>query len=267
MSNEREIELAKTVHGRVSQLIRYLQTSRCLLVLDNAETVLQRHSLQEALCNHCGESREGDKGYRELLKRVGEARHQSCLVLTSRKRPKEVGLLEGETLPVRVMKLKGLQVEDVREIFKTKGSFWGETAEWNRLTEYYSGNPLALTLVAKTIQKLFDGKIAEFLKHNTTVFGEIHHLLDQDFETLSETEKKIINWLAINRQPVSFSELREKILPPIPPQKLLEALESLEERALIEKKAAHFSVQSLVMEYFNQSESQLSGLGCSKGGR
>lgn len=252
LSNDRETNLPETVDGRISLLIRYLQTHRYLLVLDNAEMILQGcNSLKES-CNYfSGHYREGYEGYGELLKRVGEAPHQSCLVLTSREKPKEIRLLEGETLPVRVLQLKGLHVAEVQEIFKAKGSFWGSSAEWDTLIEYYAGNPLELNLVSTTIQKLFDGKISEFLKQNTAVFGDIRNLIKQQFERLSDAEKEIIKWLAINRQPASFSELREKIVPSISPQKLLEALESLEERTLIEKSSALFSLQPVVIEYLN----------------
>jgi DNA-binding HxlR family transcriptional regulator len=182
---------------------------------------------------------------------VGEAPHQSCLVLTSREKPKEIGRLEGETLPVRFLQLKGLHVVEVQEIFKAKGSFSGLPAEWSRLIEYYAGNPLELNIVSTTIQKLFDGSISEFLKQNVAVFGDIRNLLEQQFERLSDAEKEIIKRLAINRKPASFSELREKSLPSVSPQKLLEALESLEERALIEKSVGLFSLQPVVMEYLN----------------
>jgi hypothetical protein len=40
-------------------------------------------------------------------------------------------------------------------------------------------------------------------------------------------------------------------VPSVSPQKLLEALESLEERALIEKSAGLFSLQAVIMEYLN----------------
>nr|MDZ8009468.1 NB-ARC domain-containing protein [Nostoc sp. DedSLP05]MDZ8100991.1 NB-ARC domain-containing protein [Nostoc sp. DedSLP01] len=36
-----ESDLAKTVDGRISQLIEYLQQQQCLIVLDNVETILQ----------------------------------------------------------------------------------------------------------------------------------------------------------------------------------------------------------------------------------
>lgn len=259
LSNEQETNLPDTVDGRVSQLIRYLREHRTLLVLDDVETILQGCNRQEMSSNYrAGHYRQGYEGYGEFFKRVGEVRHQSCLVLTSRERPKEVGLLEGETLPVRVLQVKGLQVAEVEEMLRAKGSFSASPEEWSQLSEYYAGNPLALKIVSTTIQKLFDGSISEFLKQNTPVFGDIRNLLDRQFERLSEAEKEMIGWLAIDRQPVSFSELREKIVPPVPPQKLLEVLESLEKRFLIEKRAALFSLQPVVMEYvtdcFNQEK-------------
>jgi DNA-binding HxlR family transcriptional regulator len=170
-------------------------------------------------------------------------------VLTSREEPKEIGLLEGETSPVRVLQLKGLQVADVQEIFKAKGSFWGSTAEWSRLIEFYAGNLLALKIVATTIKNLFDGSIAEFLEQNTAVFGDIVNLLEQQFNRLSDAEKEIISWLALNRKPSSFSGMRDKISPSVSPQKLVEALESLEARSLIEKKDTLFSLPPVIMEY------------------
>jgi DNA-binding HxlR family transcriptional regulator len=255
LSKEQETDLPETVDGRISRLIGYLRAHRCLLVLDNVETLLQGCESLKGSCNYfAGHYREGYEGYSELLKRVGEAPHQSCLVLTSREKPKEIALLEGETLPVRVLLLKGLQVVEGQEIFRAKGSFWGSPAEWSRLIEYYAGNPLALKIVSTTIQKLFDGIISEFLKQKTAVFGELCHLLEQQFERLSDAEKKIIKQLAINPQPASFSELRKQTVPSVSPQQLLEALESLEERALIEKRATLFSLQPVVREYVTSRE-------------
>lgn len=250
LSNERETDLPATVDGRISLLIRYLKLSRCLLVFDNAETILHGGDLPKTSWRYgAGHYREGYEDYGELLKRVGETPHQSCLVLTSREKPKGIGLLEGETLPVRVLKLKGLQVAPVQEILRANGSLWGSPSDWSQLIEYYAGNPLALKIVSTTIHKLFHGNISDFLNQKITVFGEIRNLLEQQFKRLSETEKIIINCLALSNQILSFSQLREKIPPSISPQKLLEALESLEERSLIEKKAAFFFLQPVVMEF------------------
>ncbi len=220
------------------------------MVFDNAEAILHGGDLPKpSLHFSTGHYRQGYEDYGELLERVGETPHQSCMVLTSREKPKGIGLLEGETLPVRVLKLKGLQVAPVQEILRAKSSLWGSPSDWSQLIEYYAGNPLALKIVSTTIQKLFHGNISDFLNQKITVFGEIRNLLEQQFKRLPETEKIIINCLALSNQILSFSQLREKISPSISPQKLLEALESLEERSLIEKKAAFFFLQPVVMEF------------------
>ncbi|PMB28031.1 hypothetical protein CEN47_14560, partial [Fischerella thermalis CCMEE 5319] len=124
--------------------------------------------------------------------------------------------------------------------------------EWQVMTERYAGNPLALKIVATTIEDVFDGNVTEFLRENTAVFGDIRDVLDQQFERLSHIEKDIMYWLAINREPITLSVLREDMVSTVPSPKLLEALESLLRRSLVEKNAATFTLQPVVMEYVTQ---------------
>ena len=228
--------LPETIEGRIARLMHYLRTSRCLLVLDNFETILQGRD------SGVGYYRQGYEGYGQLLRQVGETIHQSCLIITSREKPKDIERLEGKTSPVRVWQLKGLQVTEVREIF-------GESTESKKLVDFYAGNPLALKLVYHTLQNFFDENISDFLNQRLTVFGDIFHLLNRQFKRLSYTEKEIIKRLALNREPASFSDLLDRIFPPMSPQKLLEGLASLEARSLIEKKSALFFVQPMVKAY------------------
>ncbi|MBD0261337.1 MAG: NACHT domain-containing protein [Tolypothrix sp. Co-bin9] len=229
LSDEQETEanLPESLSDRVSRLLYYLQNNRCLLILDNAESILRSGS-------RAGLYREGYEEYGELLRRVGEATHQSSLVVTSREKPKEVALLEGEALPVRSLPLSGLKVVEGQEILKLKGLSATEN-EWQVMIERYAGNPLALKIVATTIQDIFDGNVADFLQQDTAVFGDIRDILEQQFERLSDLEKGIMYWLAINRESITLSELREDFVSPVPQAKLLEAMESLGRRSLIEK--------------------------------
>ncbi len=255
LADDQETIWPETVNGKISRLLQYCRAHRCLIVLDNGETLLQAGSASEAsnragtTSERVGQYREGYEGYGELLRRLGETPHQSCLLLTSREKPKEISLLEGETLPVRSLQLSGLQEGEGQELFKLRGTFQGSQEEWHKLIASYSGNPLALKIVSTTIQKLFDGNISEFLNQNAVVFGDIRNLLSQQFERLSDAERNVIYWLAINSEPTSFADLRTDIFPLISSQKLIEALESLEQRSLIERNAARFSLQSVVMEY------------------
>jgi WD40 repeat protein len=236
-----EADLPNSVDGRISKLVDYLRQYRCLIILDNAETILQSGAI-------AGSYREGYKEYAQLIRLIGEVPHTSCLMLTSREKPKDVAFLEGKALPVRSLQLNGLELLDGQKIFENKG-LCGSESELISVIERYTGNALALKIVATTILDVFHGNISEFLKQNTAVFGDIHELLDQQFSRLSNLEKNIMYWLAVNREPVSLSELQDDILSLILPQKLLEALESLIRRSLVEKSFGFFTLQPLVMEY------------------
>ncbi|NEU81561.1 NB-ARC domain-containing protein [Nostoc sp. UIC 10630] len=255
LSDEQETEgnLPESFSDRVSRLLYYLQNHRCLVILDNAESILRSGS-------RAGLYREGYEEYGELLRRIGEATHQSCLVLTSREKPKEVALLEGEALSVRSLLLSGLKVAEGQEILKFKGLSAVED-EWKVMIERYAGNPLALKIVATTIQDIFGGNVTEFLQQDTAVFGDIRDVLEQQFERLSDLEKDIMYWLAINRESVTLSELRNDIISPVAQSKLLEAIESLGRRSLIEKATptligktgSLFTLQPVVIEYVTSS--------------
>lgn len=246
-SKEQEKNLPDNIDARISLLINYFKSSRCLLILDNAEAMLKNISRKEGTSEH-----ESEEIYNKFLKLIAETPHQSCLLLTSREKPTCTAPMEGEKLPVRVLHLKGLQRKDIQQMCKVKCSLHGSDCEWEQIIEYYAGNPLALSMVVATIQQLFDGKISEFTKQNIFVYGDIKDLLEEHFELLSDIEKSIVYWLSRWGEPASFSKLREQMSPPISPQKLLEAAESLQGRSLIEKDASFFYLQPIIKEYVNE---------------
>jgi len=236
--------LPETVDVQISRLMEYLRQYRCLLVLDNAESVLQSGEPG-------GQYRSGYERYGQLLRRVGDERHQSCVLLTSREKPIGWTAKEGKALPVRSLQLNGLGQTEAKEILKTKGLVEAED-ECTKLIERYSGNPLALKSVATTIQSLFDGNVSQFLEQGTVIFGDIEDLLDQHFNRLSTLEKHVMYWLATNRELVTLAELTNNIVPKVSPGELLEALESLQKRSLIKKNSDSFSQDYIFMEYMSK---------------
>ena len=220
-------------------LMAQLRARRCLLVLDNAETLL------EARC--AGQYRAGYEGYGELLRLVGETAHQSCVILTSREKPAEIAVLEGMELAVRSLSVRGLTGETEALLLLTE--LTGSDEQKQQLLEHYGGNPLALKIVSTSIQELFDGDIGEFLAQNAGVFNSIRRLLDRQFERLSSLEQNVMYWLAIDREWAKISELATDLIPSVPRAKLLGALESLSWRSLIEKQTGKYTQQPVVMEY------------------
>ena len=239
-SDQQQADFPNDVSRRITLLIDYLRQYRCLIVLDNAETILQS--------DRAGYYLDGYEGYGELIQRVGQTDHQSCFLLTSRERPKELNLMESETAPIRSLQLPGLKQIEGREILEDMGLSAPEEA-LNDLVKRYAGSPLALKLVSSTIQTLYGGNIATFLKDAATTIGYIRDPLEQQFERLSDLERDVMYWLTIEREPVSLSELRENILGLGSPQEFLETLEALQRRSMVEISGGRFTLHPVVMEY------------------
>ncbi|WP_392531266.1 NB-ARC domain-containing protein [Nostoc sp. C117] len=242
LSNHQITDLPDSLDGQISLLITCLNSSRCLLVLDNVESILQ-------IGNQSGQYREGYQGYGQLFSRIGESRHESCLLITTREKPMEVTTIEGINRPIRSLQVTGLQ-NAAREIIREK-RLYGSQEEINQLTEMYNGHPLALNIVTNEIKDLFDGNIADFLLQGTPLCNGIIQMLDKQCNRLSSIQNSIMYWLAINREPVSIKELDEDVISTSANSKRLiqNALEYLKRRSLIESVAGCFTLQNFVMEY------------------
>lgn len=258
LSQQQETELPNELDGKISHLLKYLRQHRCLLILDNAETILETCNSQllgESTPLRAGHYREGYEGYGQLYKTIGETRHQSCLLVTSREKPIELAALEGETLPIHSFQVRGLQVSQAQEIFQEKGNYSASEDEWKTVNEHYAGNPLALKMVAAAVRDLFDKNLTNFLeglKQNHFVFDDICDLLSRQFNRLSDIEETIMYWLSINREPVSLEELESDLVLKVSSSRLLEGLASLQRRSLIEKTSDGYTQQPVIMEYVTE---------------
>jgi hypothetical protein len=226
--------------SEISALLEYLRHHRCLIILDNVESLLQART-------RAGRLRPDYQDYSELFRRLGESAHRSCILLTSREKPAELGMLEGLTSTTRTLQLSGSQPTALALI--AAAGLQGSIADQKILTERYSHNPLALKIVATTIQDLFSGNIQAFLKEDIVVFSNIRHLLEQQFLRLSELEKSMMISLAINRDWTDLDTLTTALSSDFPKTKALEALESLRWRGLLETRAGTYSQQPVIMDF------------------
>jgi WD40 repeat protein len=242
ISRQRETDLQTSTEHLTSLLLRYLQTNRCLIILDNFESVLESGI-------NAGQCKQEYEGYCQLIRRIGESDHQSTLIISSREKPNSLTQLEGPESFVRSLRLKGLDNADSKVLLEDK-HLKGNDEAWNKLIESYAGNPLALKLVSSTIQSIFDYDINKFIQQDMLVFSDIKDVLDEQFNRLSLIEKEIMYWLAIEREWVDIDSLQECIISTTSKSSLLSALVSLERRSIIERNdGPSFSLQPVVMEY------------------
>jgi hypothetical protein len=229
--------------SRISLLIDYLRQYRCLLVLDGWVSLL--HYSDEHLA---GSYRQGYEHYGQLLRCIGESRHQSSVIITSREKPIGMVFMEGEALPVRTLRLAGLSRHAAMVVLRSLG-LNGSNDCLETLIKRYAANPLALKAITRTIIDLFDGNIPKFLEHGPIVYGDLRNILDQQLRRLSLPERQVMVHLAEKQIWTSFVELGSGLDPVLPQEKLLEALESLHRRSLILRKANTFTQLDMIREY------------------
>jgi WD40 repeat protein len=252
LSKNQEIDFKpNNADVKLARFLYYLKEYRCLIILDNFETLLEEKQGSK-------QYREGYKQYGQLLELVATSEHKSCLLLTSREKPPinsttSLDKLVGEAKPARLFELRGLDVLAGKQIFDSVGNFRGTDQDWKEIIEFYEGNPTALDLVAKRIAQDYSSDISEFLKKGKKVFEDIKNLFNEQFEKLSRAEKSIMYWLAVNRDPVSIQELKADVLLPLEKQKIRDFLNHIQKMFRIEEIAhpneKQFTLAPLFTEY------------------
>jgi len=231
---------SQTPGKQISQLIDCLGASRCLLILDDIEHLFVPGQL-------AGEYRQDYQDYGELLRRVGELNHRSCLVAIAQELPLEVSLMAGNGQPVRVLPLGGLSGAAGRELMA--GILAGNVSQCDKIDKLAAdcgGNPLLLRLAGQKAQDVFEGDLDSFIKYNEHFFGKFHKLawmgewldllFEPVFERLSPPEKALLNRAILMEETIYFS--REA--------------QSLERRSLLEKSHQNGEVKFEIDPAFRQ---------------
>src|SRR4029453_16669445 len=100
--------------------------------LDNLETVLEPGVSEVRY-------REGYSAYGQALQWLRDAGHRSCLIVTSREVPPEVGPRAGATGPVRALRLDGIDTTAGRELLADR-VLVGDAGAWEGLTVRFGGS-------------------------------------------------------------------------------------------------------------------------------
>jgi WD40 repeat protein/transcriptional regulator with XRE-family HTH domain len=235
---------------RFERLFELLSESPTLLVLDNVETLLQPGE-------RTGGYVAGYAAYGDLFRRMAESPHRSCLVLTSREEPPELGPLKGSTSPTRTLGLGGLAPADVQVLLADK-QLQGDDADWSRLVTRYTGNGLALKLIGQSIHELFGGDIKAFVDDVDAsqggLFGGVRQLLESQVGRLSEAELRVVRRLGVEREAMSFAELANELRGEVSRAESREAVEALLRRSLLERHepGPTFTLQSVILEFVTE---------------
>ena len=219
-------------------LIKYLQKHRCLVVLDDIHNLFSSGEL-------AGKYKPGYEDYRSFFKQIEKLSHQSCFLLIGWEQPREVAQVNSQNTPIRTLQLTGLDIAAGREILRDYGL--AEIDNYSALIHHYQGNPLCLKSVATLIQEL-GGGVTKLLPDDTLLLPEdLKDVLQQQCDRLSEIEKQVISLLAKESEPVNLAKLIENGT--MQATDLLNALQSLSRRSLIEQQGSFYNLPLVVREY------------------
>jgi SpoVK/Ycf46/Vps4 family AAA+-type ATPase len=233
------------LEARLSLLLEYFREHRCLIILDDLDRLFSSATLAG---NYSEEYRE----YRELLRRIWETNHQSCVLLLSREEPSELAAIARKNSLIHTLQLDGVGAGG-REIFRVNGL--RDEERWDDVIEYLGGNPAYLESVSIAINKLFGGKVSEFCKYEELFLTEeIASRLTYQFNRFSDSERAVIRSLAVETMPVKISTLIESLN--ISPADIGNAIVSLGRRGLIERietdNGTFFGLRSIVKQFGSQ---------------
>lgn len=213
------------IDAQIDILMHYFRQHRCLLVLDNFETILQPRQMG-------GSYRPNHQAYGQLLRHLMDSSHQSCVLLTSREQPIGINLRNQPT--VQTLYLQGLSPSETHLLLNHQEVEATQT-DAETLNAYYGGNPYALKVAATNVTSLFHRQVAEWIKQGNFVFGTIQQLLKQQLQRLAPPEQQIVNFIASETGNVTLDQMHEALVLKdlVSTTDLLPALQSLQSRSLL----------------------------------
>lgn len=236
-----------SVQAGLEQLLMYLDQRSTLLVLDNFDVVLRPD-------NPHGQYQPGCEGYSQLIQAIAKGEHTSCVILTSHMETVELMQLARQQLAV-TLKLSGLSQEAAQSMLNERG-LKGDAKFYQQLIERYRSNPSQLEDVAAIIENVFDGDVSQFISLDTTIVNPNYRkVLDQYFNYLTDLEVQVVHTLAQADKPIGIQAIKENARKDLATSEVIEALERLSNRSLLEKERGRgqsellFTLQPVIRKY------------------
>ncbi|MBE9142239.1 ATP-binding protein [Planktothrix mougeotii] len=235
-------EIPQNIETKISQTLDYLRKYRCLIILDDVQTLFSSNQL-------AGQYKLGYEDYQLFFKQISEVNHNSCFLLISSEKPREIAELEKSNSPIHSLVLGSLGL-GAKEILSSYQLLEAET--WETLINIYQGNPLWLNITAALIRELFSGKVTDFLQYDMPLLDQSLQLrLEQLLGRLTEEEVTVMTQLSQETEVVTLAEILNKTQ--LSHSELINAIKSLCMRFLLEtqerEKITFFTLNPVVPQY------------------
>lgn len=237
----RKAKLSQDLTTAIAKTIDYLQQQRCLLVIDNADSIFG--SIDLGMISLA-------QDYIQFIDAFNLANHNSfCLMIV-------VSELVQIQSSYSQIEIQGLDVQSCQRIVESS-ELIGTVAEWNNLIAKYRGNPLYLKMTANTIRDIFDRSIQKFIAGNTFIYDRIESFFAQQLDVLTNSELAVLIWLAIEREPIDLNRLIGRFQDRLTDRELMRIVDRLVSRYLIEVTNDGFALCEVMVIYITEKYQDL----------
>ncbi len=223
-------------------MIKILDKQRCLLIFDEIQNLFSHGK-------YSGNYKTEDINYKTLWSKIIKEHHQSCVILISDEKPKEIAEIELNQHLVGILELKGLKEDEGKELLKEKQL--KDENHWTKLINMYQGNPLWLNYITIMINEVCEGKVGELVGDNQlNLPDDLAIKINEIYQRLSEIEKQIISAIATSTSPITKSELQKKVS--LSKSDIFNGIQSLIRRYLVVKIAedeTRYNVLEILREF------------------
>ncbi|MEB3191908.1 MAG: NB-ARC domain-containing protein [Snowella sp.] len=208
---------------KLKQISALLTQKKSLITLDDVQNLFISGEL-------AGQYQTQYFDYQNWFKTLTESQHQGSVVLISQEQCPEMHCLDEELYPIKCLELSGLDSTEILEHRKLK-----DQDSWSSLIDLYHGNPQYLQEIATLIKDFFDDSVADFLAEEVLILSnKMRSQFKLLFERLSKVEKEMVLALSQLGKPTSREDLKESL--DLPSTELINALQSLQKRSLVNRK-------------------------------
>ncbi len=137
-------EIPNNIETQLSQLLDYLRKYRCFIILDDVQMLF-------TAAQPAGNYKTCLENYQRFFQLIADVSHNSCLLLISSEKPREITNFEKENKPCQALVLGSLGIAS-KEILKEQNLTDEES--WESLIDMYQGNPLWLQQTGILIKEL-----------------------------------------------------------------------------------------------------------------
>ncbi|MBE9138422.1 hypothetical protein IQ254_14700 [Nodosilinea sp. LEGE 07088] len=222
-------------------LEQLLRQRRWLVVIDSLEHLFQPQGL-------AGVFRETSTCYEHWLHQLAnQSRLQGSLLLVSRAIPQVLHryrrtVARLDLVTVTVHQLKGWPLALARQWVERQGVSATLETTWQQLLHFCGGHPELLATTTDLILSEHRNDMAAFLRMPERALWQWRLVLQQE---LTPVERVLLPWLVL--RPLSYADLRELWIPRFLPEQLMDGLESLERRHLVDDDRGLYSLHPLAL--------------------